>query len=327
MIATNINLILIKKHHKETQSPIDFLPKMTEKDQAAIAAAAAAERKRKRLEAWRKRQEQKAASARQAEESRPTPKVKLSFGTKRLKKKRRVNGGTDASLSATATVSATTNAVAKSVGSHAFNALGDHDGPEEDEETKPRKVPSSLLTFQNEFQKPKRDKEVNKNETSKRKRNRWDVSSSKNDNNHNNLEPTNKQTNIHDKEGEDGLDIFMKELQAGAMGNVQLVRDLSIDVSGSMIQSNLRPNENTNRSTSSTTSPMVPTPTSGGVITPDELAKLSQKVVNKKTKKESRTEDGALYGPSDWESEKENASASEVRTQTPPLIALHSYIL
>ena len=267
---------------------------MTGKDEAA------AERKRKRLEAWRKRQEQKAASARQAEESKPTkPKIKLSFGAKlgsigKSKKKR----GTS-----TRTSSASMR-----------NVL--NDGPEEEEgggTLNEPKVASTLSGFKADelISTKKRTLEENKTETnpssssSRRKRNRWDVS---------NEESTKEKSNTQMEDGEDGLDKFMNELQAGAMGNVQLVQqrdgvDLSINVSGSMIQSNLRNQEMKNTGSSSS---MVPTPTSGGVITPEELEKLSQK--SKPKKHESRKEDGALYGPSDWESEKEGASASEVGT-------------
>ncbi len=46
------------------------------------------------------------------------------------------------------------------------------------------------------------------------------------------------------------------------------------------------------------------TPVSGGVITPEELAKLTG---DKEKSKPSRKEEGAFYGPSDWET-----SASEV---------------
>ena len=266
---------------------------MTGKDEAA------AERKRKRLEAWRKRQEQKAASARQAEESKPTkPKIKLSFGAKlgsigKSKKKR----GTSIRTSSASV----------------RNVL--NDGPEEEEggTLNGPKVASTLSGFKADelISTKKRTLEENKTEatpsssSSRRKRNRWDVS---------NEESTKGKSNTQMEDGEDGLDKFMNELQAGAMGNVQLFQqgdgvDLSINVSGSMIQSNLRNQEMKNGSISSS---MVPTPTSGGVITPEELEKLSQK--SKPKRHESRKEDGALYGPSDWESEKEGASASEVGT-------------
>jgi len=50
---------------------------------------------------------------------------------------------------------------------------------------------------------------------------------------------------------------------------------------------------------------------SGGVITPEELALLHNRSPRKKVQS-SRTEDDAVYGPSDWESEA--ASASEIET-------------
>ena len=53
-------------------------------------------------------------------------------------------------------------------------------------------------------------------------------------------------------------------------------------------------------------------PISGGVITPKELARLNKKGSGKS---DSRKEAGAIYGPSDWESENNpNTSASEVRS-------------
>ena len=74
---------------------------------------------------------------------------------------------------------------------------------------------------------------------------------------------------------------------------------LAIDVSGSMMRQQQK-NNNQNQVHAASA---ITTPISGGAITPDELAKL----MNFKNEV-SRKEDGALYGPSDWET-----SASEVR--------------
>ena len=104
--------------------------------------------------------------------------------------------------------------------------------------------------------------------------------------------------NGNSNEKDDDLDKFMDDLKAGAMGKVVLQTKrgvLSVDVSGSM----LRPST---RHVSSVPNAVVPT--SGGVITPEELAKLTG---TKEKNKSNSTEDGAYYTPSEWES-----SASEV---------------
>jgi len=101
------------------------------------------------------------------------------------------------------------------------------------------------------------------------------------------------------KDQEDDLDKFMDDLNAGAMGKVvvqQTKEDvLSIDVSGSMLRHVAMPGAGASNSA---------TPISGGVITPEELAKLTGE---KEKGKPGRKEDGAYYGPSDWDT-----SASEV---------------
>jgi len=106
--------------------------------------------------------------------------------------------------------------------------------------------------------------------------------------------------NGNSNEKDDDLDKFMDDLKAGAMGKVVLQTKrgvLSVDVSGSM----LRPST---RHVSSVPNAVVPT--SGGVITPEELAKLTG---TKEKNKSNSTEDGAYYTPSEWES-----SASEADT-------------
>lgn len=108
---------------------------------------------------------------------------------------------------------------------------------------------------------------------------------------------------------DDALDSFMKKLEAGALGNVTSQRGvdehdalLKINVSGSMIPKKQKANH----------------PISGGVITPEELERLSSG--KKKTIKAERIsslesdamemdDDGPRYTNSDWESE---ASKSEV---------------
>lgn len=97
--------------------------------------------------------------------------------------------------------------------------------------------------------------------------------------------------------GEDDLDKFMDNLKAGAMGEVVIQTKegiLSVDVSGSMMR------QEASKPTPTATDLLVPS--SGGVITPEELAKLSGT-----KEKSSRKPDDAYYGPSDWET-----SASEV---------------
>ena len=109
---------------------------------------------------------------------------------------------------------------------------------------------------------------------------------------------------------DDALDNFMKKLEAGALGNVTSQRGaaesdalLKINVSGSMI-----PRKKA-----------APHPVSGGVITPEELERLS----SKKSKGEKSSlerdalamdEDGPRYTQSDWESEASKSEVSENAT-------------
>lgn len=240
--------------------------------------AAALLRKRKRLEAWKKRQANKAA---EAAKPKPTPKVTLSLGgakkTHKKKKKKRPLG---------------------------FVGFGGDDEGSgisgNQEEKKSIDLIDISMTDVNDSTKgvDKGDKSNQSSSSSPlpaKKKRRWDSSSSgatvtKPSTDASKSNPLNQE--------EDGLDKFMDALKSGAMGKVEIqqAKDqmLSIDVSGSMMRQMKPIGQNGARGT----------PVSGGVITPEELAKLTG---DKEKRKPSRKEEGAFYGPSDWET-----SASEV---------------
>ena len=116
----------------------------------------------------------------------------------------------------------------------------------------------------------------------------------------------------HDRQEEekavdDALDKFMDKLEAGALGSVATqvraggdgngTEMLSIDVGGSMMRVPKLFNKNPQ-----------PSPVSGGVITSDQIAKLSMVVTSKNTtqttklSKAKQANPEALYTHSDWES-------------------------
>lgn len=101
----------------------------------------------------------------------------------------------------------------------------------------------------------------------------------------------------------DALDTFMEKLTDGALGSVatqQAQTTLSIDVGGSMMR--------IQTPASSLANPT--TPLSGGVITPAQLEQLKGGGGASKKKKPP----GALYSPSDWESDS-HGGASEPETE------------
>lgn len=122
----------------------------------------------------------------------------------------------------------------------------------------------------------------------KRRKGRWDSKASE--------EPKKTTPGIGDT-----LEKFMDKLQAGAMGSVvtQVSEStgtelLAIDVGGSMMR--IPKLKQT-----------APPPLSGGVITPEELAKISSDSLASKPK---QNDPEALYNPSDWESDDHNGAAS-----------------
>lgn len=230
---------------------------------------AALDRKKKRLEAWRRRQEQQ---AKESESAKPNKaKITLSLGmTKKVPKK---------------------NKRKKKSGS----IFGES---EEDESAREKKTRSDLIQIVDvngveqesvSVRSSAARESSNSTPTPAKKKRRWDDAE----------KGTSKSTLTSSNGTEDDLDKFMNELNSGAMGNVVVQKNnregsLAIDVSGSMMRQQQSKNQ---------PHAAVNTPVSGGVITPDELAKLM-----KIKDKVSRKEDGAIYGPSDWET-----SASEVR--------------
>jgi hypothetical protein len=234
----------------------------------------AEERKRKRLEAWRNRQTAAAPPP------TPAPKVSVSLSFGGLKKKN-------------SKPSVYPQEPRRKM-SNPFFADDEQSGDEIEDESRRNKP--KLLTLetiqqqQQQQQQQPRDSEPPK-KRGKKSRGRWDKA------------PT---TAPH-VSLEDALDSFMSKLEAGAAGNVTSLRRgqeqeepiLKINVSGSMVPRK-----------KSLSSP--PNPVSGGVITPEELERLSgkkRKTVDLETDAMEVDEDGPRYTQSDWESE---ASKSEV---------------
>ena len=252
-------------------------------------AEAAAERKRKRLEAWRKRQQiakqQTAAPVLPPPPPPPAVKVSLSLSTNKLKKKIKKK---------------TIKAVRSQ--SRPLNPFGavddddvdgdDHDSDDE-EKRRGKKMGLGFMSFSDATNdvSPERQKESAEPSAKRRRRARWDSG------------PAVLATV---PEGEtavgDALDKFMDKLEAGALGSVATQvnagkQRLSIDVGGSMMRAPKL----------SSQSPRTPvTPISGGVITSDEIAKLSMSTTkaSKKSKlsKAKQENPEALYTASDWES-------------------------
>ena len=267
---------------------------------ADVEKAAALERKKRRLEAWRKRQEDKAKADESAQPNKP--KVTLSLGVNKLPKKKKKKAKRSRPLG--------------------FGVFGGDDGDGEGDDGgagaggREEKKSLDLFDIKSVQEEPTNALQKSTNETvtssPPKKKRRWDA----NPNAKSIPQPLKSPSEETGKEKDDigngngddrksvqpmdDLDIFMNELESGAMGKVVKKSDLSIDVGGSMI----RPSTSTKTTTGGNSNP--PTPMSGGVITPEELAKLMGGDKGK-SKKESRKEDGAFYGPSDWET-----SASEV---------------
>ncbi len=261
---------------------------MADDEKADDEKAAALERKRRRLEAWKKRQEDKAKAAESAE---PKAKITLSLGVKKAPKKKK-------------------KPKKRPLGFGGFDNVRESDnggGSGNDE-----KKSLDLLDVDIDI---KGSSNAQSGSSPAKKKRRWDAptaadsasSSIKPESTTNigNEDKSNKNYNDSSKGSKDSqqqiddLDKFMNTLNSGAMGKV-VQNDLSIDVSGSM----MRPIKSLHQNHSNHNTPL-----SGGVITPEELAKLTGVGDSSKGKSKSSNSkpEGALYGPSDWET-----SASEV---------------
>ncbi|VEU33632.1 unnamed protein product [Pseudo-nitzschia multistriata] len=279
------------------------------------SAAAAAERKRKRLEAWRKRAASNNAAS-SAPAKVPTVKVSLSLNSK-------------ATMKLKSKTIKKTKGLAKSRAagllSRPLNPFGDVDddddgdgeGDDSDDDNHNKrgtKMGLGFMTFSESDAQPNTDKGGEDTATSgppskRRRRGRWDSPAKP--------EPVAAPASMLLEEGMssrqeekavgDALDKFMDKLEAGALGNVatqvrvgtdgKIGKEmLSIDVGGSMMRvpklfHNKQPQ---------------PSPVSGGVITPDMIAKLSTaaSIPTKATpvSKAKQANPEALYTPSDWES-------------------------
>ncbi|CAJ1936744.1 unnamed protein product [Cylindrotheca closterium] len=246
------------------------------------AEDSAAEKKRNRLEAWKRRRQQQAVPAAttangQALPPPPPPKPAVKVSLSLAKGKKRKNKETKV-----------ISAPKPKKPINPFGTVDDDDDDESDDEGGNRKGKLSLglgfsLDTEEEMQEPS---------PKRRKRGRWD---SKEDE---------RKPSPSKKAPGDALDKFMEKLEAGAMGNVTTQVSetngqemLTIDVGGSMM-----------RVPKLVKSDPV-TPSSGGVITADQLAKLSSK------KPKPSKDPDALYTASDWESDQQgNTSASEPET-------------
>ena len=260
-------------------------------------AEAAAERKRKRLEAWRKRQQ----LAKQQQQTTtpnvipapvpppPPPAVKVSLSlsskaTKKLKSKQKKKK----TIKAAQTPSRPLNPF----GMVDDDDIDGDDNDSDDEGNRGRKKMGLGFMSFSDVTADTRENDDNPEPAAKRRRKgRWDAAGTP-------AAPISEgDTNVGD-----ALDKFMDKLEAGALGSVTTQvkgeKTLSIDVSGSMMRaSKLLP----------THSPKTPiTPISGGIITSDEIAKLSA-VTSKPSKKNNLSKakqenPDALYTASDWES-------------------------
>mmetsp|Transcript_27123 Transcript_27123/g.65826 ORF Transcript_27123/g.65826 Transcript_27123/m.65826 type:complete len:1045 (+) Transcript_27123:460-3594(+) len=243
------------------------------------AEESAAEKKRKRLEAWKRRRQQQQQPVPPVPPPPPPPppkpavKVSLSLSSKGKKRKKNE-----------------TKVVPAPKPNKPINPFGtvDDDDDESDDEGNRKGKLSLGLGFSLDMK-----EEVQEPAPKRRKRGRWD---SRDDE---------RKPSPNKKTAGDALDKFMEKLEAGAMGSVTTQVSetngqemLSIDVGGSMM-----------RVPKLSKSPV--TPSSGGTITADQLAKLSSKKPKTTTK-----DPDALYTASDWESDQQggNTSASEPET-------------
>ncbi|KAG7347024.1 ATP-dependent RNA helicase RhlE [Nitzschia inconspicua] len=283
----------------------------------------AEERKRKRLEAWRKRQQQSQNNSSAA----PSVKVSLSLGlsaAKKLKKKE-----------------PSSRKPAIPLPSNPFGDVDDDendDGDEDDDSVERGKKGKLSVGLGFHLLEEKREKpsysstttgsisnETQQEQPRKRQRKgRWDAAPAPTPTIDAPMEVENLSSNGNENNGEaavgDALDTFMDKLQAGALGSVttQVSTEgtelLTIDVGGSMM-----------RVTKLTKQQAAPLTISGGVITSEQIAKLtvassSPTSSKEKLSKNKQANPEAFYTASDWESDNPSGtaaggSASEAETE------------
>jgi ATP-dependent RNA helicase DDX46/PRP5 len=271
----------------------------------------AAERKRKRLEAWRKRQQESQAT------SAPTPAVKVSLSlgfsaAKKLKKKEPTR---------------------KPVIPPPANPFGDvdddenDDGDDDDSIDRGRKGKLSiglgfdLLDKGDQQQTSASTTENGTSETSqeparkRQRKGRWDAAPTPTKESQVQVGNSTTSNDKDESQVGDALDSFMDKLQSGALGSVttQVSTDgaelLTVDVGGSMMRVPKLAKQSA-------------PPVSGGVITSEQIAKLTVNVSAPKQELSANKQANpdAFYTHSDWESDNPSTaggggSASEPETE------------
>ncbi len=204
--------------------------------------------------------------AKAAESAEPKSKISLSLGVNKLpKKKKKVKKRP-----------------------FGFENFDDEKDTEKEEKKSLELIDLESMKASNKSGEADVDNKPSSSSPAKKKR-RWDAPTDANPT----PEVESKATENSSRQQLDDLDKFMENLNSGAIGEV-VQNALSVDVSGSMM-----------RKRSISNASKAATPISGGIITPQELAKLTHP--KSKQKSSSSRPEGALYGPSDWET-----SASEV---------------
>jgi ATP-dependent RNA helicase DDX46/PRP5 len=271
----------------------------------------AAERKRKRLEAWRKRQQESQAS------SAPTPAVKVSLSlgfsaAKKLKKKEPTR---------------------KPVIPPPANPFGDvdddenDDGDDDDSIDRGRKGKLSIglgfdLLDKGDQQQTSASTTANgTSETTqeparkRQRKGRWDAAPTPTKESQVQVGNSTTSNDKDESQVGDALDSFMDKLQSGALGSVttQVSTDgaelLTVDVGGSMMRVPKLAKQSA-------------PPVSGGVITSEQIAKLTVNVSAPKQELSANKQANpdAFYTHSDWESDNPSTaggggSASEPETE------------
>ena len=229
----------------------------------------AAERKRQRLEAWKQKRQQAAAVVAPAAPA-AAPPVKVSM-----------------SLNVSAKRTKKPKKFAPSPLPKSINPFGAVDDDEDDDDSE-NEGKRGKLSLGLGFSLMDEEHSVVEEPPAKRRKGRWDTTDTG--------EVRKPLSAIGDT-----LEKFMDKLEAGAMGNVvtQISEStgtelLSIDVGGSMMRV-------------PKFKQVSPPPISGGIITPEELVKLSYDSLPSKPKP---IETEALYNPSDWESDDNRGAAT-----------------
>jgi len=232
----------------------------------APTEGSAAERKAKRLALWRKRQQEAAAAESEKKKNTAPPRSSLKISLGGSKK----NG------------SATRKRV-RSSSDRKINVLAVDDGDVVRANKKTMRAIGFDLEDDNAVDgNRQRSSRFAKIGGKSSKASRWDVKGSKGGNS--------------DVAGvSDALDEFMDKLSAGAMGSVTMQETtentMTVDVSGSMMKVTKKAVEDN-------------LPKSGGMITPDEIAKLTS------VPSKNNIDKDQIFTSSDWESDR-NAAESE----------------